>query len=184
MKLKVAAVCGAIAAVAAVPVADAATGTAKVTGGGQVVTTDGGKDTIALNAQLASGGAVKGQVQYVDRASDGSTQTSYHGTVTCFTPNGSNDAFLGGVWTTVDGQQAEGQYFKLYVQDNGEPNAGQDVIVLQQTDQKPDCKNQQKPDAVHLAHGNLQYHKTTGSSSRQAQRADWARALSAAKLSL
>lgn len=167
MRLKVGLAC-AVGVLAAPMIAGAAPGTVKVTGGGQSLTD--GKDTIGFNAQRSSTGAVKGQVQYVDRAQDGSTQTQYHGTVTCFTQIGDNAAFLGGTWRHANGDPAEDGtgFFRLYVEDNGEPNQGADMIAMNSAAPDPSCDEDDHDEdtEVSLARGNVQFHSASGGRKR------------------
>lgn len=170
MKLKVIATCAVLGALSVPVVAQAGSAT-KVTGGGQSLAD--GKDTIGFNAQVSSTGAVKGQVQFVDRAADGSTQTQYHGTVTCFTQIGPNAAYLGGTWRTVNGDPDEGaEFFRLYVEDNGEPNQGRDMIFVDEAAPDPTCDDDDAPeneDQISLARGNVQFHAARSRSGRKAK---------------
>ena len=159
MPKKVVLACALAGALSISAAATAAPGTVKVTGGGQVLTD--GKDTVGFNAQR-TGDAVKGQFQYVDRAADGSTQTQYHGTITCFTQIGDNAAYLGGVWRNVNGDpNEEAEFFRLYVEDNGEPNRGIDQIVVDQVAPDPTCDDDDAPaeeEQLFLSRGNVQFH--------------------------
>lgn len=128
----------------------------KATGGGQIIvgTTGGPGDTIAFNAQPDGSGA-KGQVQYVDRE-DGKIVEVYHGAVTCYRTVTSNSARFAGTWTN----QGSGT-FEIFVEDNGEPNRGNDMIFIDQTD-PPDClddEDDHPDDPLGLGRGNIQVHE-------------------------
>ena len=129
----------------------------KITGGGQTdVGTRGAGDTIAFTGQETADGA-KGQVQYVDR-DGGQIVEIYHGTVTCIEAVDAGEqgaGYLAGEWRN----QGEG-FFTLYVEDNGEPNQGNDLIVLDETATDPECSDEEpdEDDKVALARGNAQVH--------------------------
>ena len=149
--------------VAAAPLASAGSDRDRATGGGQVFLADepvqGAGDTIGFTAQSRSpeGNAATGQVQYIERAGGtGVGQVKFHGTVTCLEVEGGDDegvAFISGVLK----QPAEGgeEFFNLYVEDNGEPNQGNDVIVFQPVDEDADCDFDPSDDFT-LARGNAQ----------------------------
>lgn len=131
----------------------------KVTGGGQTdIGTSGPGDTIAFNAQnTGEGNAAKGQVQYVDREG-GKVVEVYHGSVTCLMAVDAGEegaARFAGEFTT----QGSGP-FEIYVEDNGEPNQGNDLIFIDQND-PPDCDDSDDDDedgATGLGRGNVQVH--------------------------
>lgn len=138
------------------------------TGGGQfLVPEEGGAgSTIAFTARQTSAddNAAQGQVQYVDRSGD--RPLVYHGVVTCLTvvsPDEQSEDFDGagyieGVWRKSATDEAIN--FSLYVQDNGEPNQGADVIALEDVAATPDCGDEEdEPDDTQpLARGNVQIH--------------------------
>jgi hypothetical protein len=131
----------------------------KATGGGQTqVGTTGAGDTIAFTAQNTTDDvAAKGQVQFVDRE-DGSIVEIFHGSVTCLraVDAGTDGAArLAGEWRN----QGTGT-FEIYVEDNGEPNQGNDLIFIDQVD-PPDCvddEDDSPDDPVALGRGNVQIH--------------------------
>ena len=137
----------------------------KVTGGGQTdVDTDqpgsGPGDTIAFNAQnTGEGNEAKGQVQYIDREG-GKIVEIYHGRVTCLQAIDAGEqgaARFAGTFTT----QGAGP-FEIYVEDNGEPNQGNDMIFIDQND-PPDCDDDDDDDddgKTGLGRGNVQVHGT------------------------
>ena len=131
----------------------------KATGGGQTdVGSTGAGDTIAFTAQnTGTTDAAKGQVQFIDRE-DGAIVEVYHGTVTCLRAVDAGDdgaARLAGTWRN----QGAGT-FEIYVEDNGEPNQGNDLIFIDQVD-PPDCvddEDDSPDDPVALGRGNVQVH--------------------------
>lgn len=134
----------------------------KVTGGGQTdVSTEGGPgDTIAFTAQnTGEDDAARGQVQFVDRE-DGEVVEVYHGQVTCLSAIDAGEdgaARLAGTFTN----QGSGP-FEIYVEDNGEPNQGNDMIFIDQNDD-PNCNDDDDDDddgVTGLARGNVQVHGT------------------------
>jgi hypothetical protein len=146
----------------------------KVTGGGQILTdgqTTGAGSTLAFTAQQEAAPAegvltpAKGQVQYVDRSGD--TQIVRHGYVTCLEAVEGQGiegaAYIGGYWTERGNPKApesELDIFEIYVEDNGEPNQGSDLIFFND-DQTLDCNEDQEHDEqaeVALARGNVQVH--------------------------
>src|SRR4051812_3627420 len=167
-----------VAAIVPVGVAVAESTGLKVTGGGQVLTAtgNGAGNTIAFNAQQTApadentGEApAKGQLQVINReAGTGQSQEKFHGDVTCireFTPQsgpnqGQRFVRFGG-FQQVRGQNTDVP-FTVDVQDNGEPNMGQDMIFFRQrqsgedpcdtSDQNTDLSNSS------LARGNVQEH--------------------------
>jgi len=145
----------ALAAVAAVSVVAMAGPGAKALGGGQTeIGTRGAGDTIAFVAQEAEGTqefAARGEVQYVDRTGGtGQGQVVYHGTVFCMEVVG-NQALIEGTWDRPGGN------FFLYVQDNGEPNQGKDIVDINPAAAAPNCGDQDRPDGdAALARGNVQ----------------------------
>lgn len=132
----------------------------KATGGGQTaVGTSGPGDTIAFTAQnTGTGDAAKGQVQFVDREG-GQIEEVYHGTVTCLRAVAAGTdgaARLAGTWRN----QGSGT-FEIYVEDNGEPNQGNDMIFIDQVD-PPDCvddEDDNPDDPAALGRGNVQVHQ-------------------------
>ena len=133
----------------------------KVTGGGQTaVGTKGAGDTIAFTARnTVDAYEARGQVQFVDREG-GRVVEVYHGTVECLVAvSGRGEdgaARFAGNWTN----QGAGT-FEIYVEDNGEPNRGADLIFIDQQD-PPDCADDEDnyPDEpVALGRGNVQVHQ-------------------------
>ena len=127
----------------------------KATGGGQTEVGDrGAGDTIAFTAQnTGSDSAAKGQVQYVDRTGGtGQGQVVLHGVVSCLRVTGTS-ARLGGFWS-------DGGDFEVFVQDNGEPNQGNDMIAIYEASGDPNCvdDNQEEDDPSALGRGNAQVH--------------------------
>ena len=152
----------------------------KATGGGQfLVPEEGGAgSTIAFTAQNVEDEtneyAAKGQVQYVDRSADGKPLV-YHGTVTCLAAVTLNDDYdespenegsqgagvISGEWRKSASEDATA--FTLYVQDNGEPNQGNDLIVLDEFAAEPECSDEEpdSEDKQPLGRGNVQIHNYT-----------------------
>jgi hypothetical protein len=160
MKLKhVCAVAG--VALFAIPVSGAVAGNGdKATGGGQVLFSDGDvkASTIAFTAQGTTDDA-KGQVQFVDRSEGtGQDAVKYHGVVDCIEVTG-NLAVIGGFRKKGDPMDEEDR-FVLRVQDNGEPNQGQDMIQFDsETDAADLCGDDDMDDTepeFSLARGNAQ----------------------------
>jgi hypothetical protein len=126
----------------------------KATGGGQILfsQSDLKASTIAFTAQGTTSTA-KGQVQVIDRsAGGGQNATKYHGIVNCIEVT-DNTAVIGG----YQRGHADNE-FTLRVIDNGEPNQGNDMIMLDRESDKTQCgedKQQCNPD-VSLARGNAQ----------------------------
>lgn len=157
MRLRIALVLGIITALAVgfATIGQAESGF-KVTGGGQTdVGTSGAGDTIAFTAQQNTQQGVIGQVQYVDRADGtGKGQTVYHGTVTCLEAVDAGEqgaAFLAGEWR-------DGGTFEIYVEDNGEPNQGSDIVFLDRNS-PPNCDDEEDDDGrTALGRGNVQVH--------------------------
>ena len=141
----------------------------KVTGGGQTdVGTSGPGDTIAFNAQNTEDDfAAKGQVQYVERDANGKIQAIFHGEVECLVAvsgTGAEDgaAYFAGAWTNK--QTGATTDFEIYVEDHGEPNQGQDQIMIDAVDESPcveDDEDDDEPAAAH-ARGNVQVHNFEG----------------------
>lgn len=164
MRLRIALVFGLVAALALGAVGlTQAVSAFKITGGGQTeVGTTGAGDTIAFTARdtdADAGIAGQGQVQYIDREA-GKVVGIYHGAVTCVsavaTPSDSEGAgFLAGPWTkSPDGTGT----FEIYVQDNGEPNQGNDIVFLDRNS-PPNCEDEEDDDGeTALARGNAQVH--------------------------
>ena len=133
----------------------------RVTGGGQIlVSEDGGAgDTIAFTAQEGRNGAVKGQVQYVDReGGTGQGQTVMHGTVTCLEVE-ANTAILAGQWR-------DGTDFEIHVVDNGEgvTAEGEDIVTVDNEPTDPNCQEDdgENEDPIGLARGNAQVYDAEG----------------------
>ena len=142
----------------------------KVTGGGQTdVGTSGPGDTIAFNAQQEEGvdensgfTAAKGQVQYIDR-DGGKIVAIYHGEVECLeavsgTSAEDGAAVFAGEWTNK--QTGVTDLFEIYVEDHGEPNQGNDQILIEAMEETPcdrDDEEDDEPTAAH-ARGNVQVH--------------------------
>ena len=161
MRLRIALISGLVAALAVAAVSLGYAGSAfKVTGGGQTeVGNTGPGDTIAFTAQnTGDDDAAKGQVQFVDRE-DGKVQEIYHGEVICLRAvSGGTDgaARFAGEWRN----QGSGT-FEIYVEDNGEPNQGNDLIFIDQVD-PPDCvddEDDNPDDPVALGRGHVQVHE-------------------------
>ena len=158
MKLKHVCVVAGVA-LFAIPVSGAVAGNGdKATGGGQVLLGDSGKaSTIAFTAQGTTE-AAKGQVQFINRAAGaGRNQVKYHGVVDCIEVTG-NTAIIGGYQKKGDANE-EGDRFVLRVQDNGEPNQGQDLIQFDNQSTAPDTCGDDDDDEMpewSLAHGNAQ----------------------------
>jgi hypothetical protein len=142
----------------------------KVTGGGQILTdgqTTGAGSTLAFTAQQEAAPAegvltpAKGQVQYVDRSGD--TQIVRHGYVTCLEAVEGQGiegaAYIGGYWTERGNPKApesELDIFEIYVEDNGEPNQGNDMVAVSMVS-SPDCEeDDENDDPTALARGNAQ----------------------------
>jgi hypothetical protein len=138
-----------LAVVLAVPVLAQAGQGDKATGGGQIlVGVRGAGDTIAFTAQ-EKGGNARGNVTYQDReGGTGQRHTTHHGRVFCIDAVG-NVARIAGTWR-------DGGTFGLYVEDNGEPNRGADVVTL--IDNVSDCSfdEPEDEDKTGLARGNAQ----------------------------
>jgi hypothetical protein len=162
----------ALLAVVAIPAGVAAADSTglKVTGGGQVIASGSGSgpgDTIAFNAQQtgptdqSTGEApAKGQLQVIDRVN----QVRFHGDVTCirsFTSQSSGTFVRFGGYQKVAGQDTETP-FTVDVQDNGEPNQGQDMILFRQRQSGDDpCDTSDESTdlrSTSLARGNVQDH--------------------------
>ena len=156
MKLRIALACAALVALALPFAASAGSPTDRATGGGQVLigTRGGAGDTIAFTAQDRADNP--GQVQYINRTADG--QTRYHGRVACLMVSG-NMAYIGGSW---DNQGAGN--FNLYVEDNGEPNRGADMIFIDEAADNPTCDfdEPKDEDQLGLARGNAQVYDADG----------------------
>lgn len=129
----------------------------KITGGGQTdVGASGAGDTIAFTARETATGA-NGQVQYIDRT-DGETEAIFHGTVTCIEAVDAGDdgaGFIAGEW-----RHEEEAYFTIYLEDNGEPNQGNDLIIIDELATSPECSDEEPDDddKASLARGNVQVH--------------------------
>ena len=173
MKLKhVCAVAG--LALFAIPVSGAVAGNGdKATGGGKVLFSDDDvkASTIAFTAQGTTE-AAKGQVQFIDRsAGAGRDQTKYHGVVDCIEVVG-NAALIGGFRKGAEDPTDPDDRFVLRVQDNGEPNQGQDMIQFDEEteqDAADTCGDDDDEDDLTpefaLANGNVQVRE--GDSSEQ-----------------
>ena len=143
----------------------------KVTGGGQTdIGTTGPGDTIAFNAQQEDGvdensgfTAAKGQVQFIDRDGNGKIQAIWHGEVECLeavegTPAEDGAAVFAGEWTNR--QTGVSDLFEVYVEDHGEPNQGQDQILIEGMEETP-CErddDEDEEDTLDHARGNVQVH--------------------------
>src|SRR5207248_1273350 len=110
--------------------AHAGSGTDRAQGGGQVLlgTRGGAGDTIAFTGQ-GTESAGTGQVQYVDRTA--TSQTVYHGTVTCVAVSG-NTAKLAGTWD-------QGGTFTIVAEDNGQGAAADDDMISINNMAEPTC---------------------------------------------
>lgn len=160
MRTRIALVLGLVAALAlgAMSLSQAGSGF-KVTGGGQTdVGTTGAGDTIAFTAQKNPSQGVTGQVQFVDRADGtGRGQTVFHGTVVCLE---AVDAGEQGAAIFAGFFRNNGGSFEIYVEDNGEPNQGNDVVFLDRTS-PPNCDDEEDDDGrTALGRGNVQVHST------------------------
>jgi hypothetical protein len=144
----------------AIPAGSAIAGNGdKATGGGQVLFSDDDvkASTIAFTAQGTVDSA-KGQVQFIDRsAGTGQNQTKYHGVVDCIEVTG-NMAIIGGFERGGDPEN-DADRFVLRVQDNGEPNQGQDLIQFDDQTSAADTCGDDDDDTdpeFALARGNAQ----------------------------
>ena len=152
----------------AVPVSVHAADGDKATGGGQVLLGSSGKrSTITFTAQQ-TGDAVKGQVNFIDRAAGaGQDQVHTKGTVTCITVTG-NMAEIGGRLNNE-----ESTPFFLRVVDKGEgANADNDVIEFDTMGEDADCEQNDASDRrfeLELAKGNAQVHERRSSSSSRSK---------------
>ena len=143
----------------------------KVTGGGQVLASGqstGPGDTIAFNAQQTSSTAnsdgafpAMGQLQVIDRTNS----VKFHGTVTCIRQltSGQDNGFVRfGGFKKVNGQTDPSAPFTVDVQDNGQPNQGQDMIVFRQRNSGDDpCDTSDQNTQLRsttLARGNVKNH--------------------------
>ncbi len=159
MKLRhVCAVAG--VALLAIPVSGAVAGNGdKATGGGKVLFSDDDvkASTIAFTAQGTTD-AAKGLVQFVDRSEGtGKDQVKYHGVVDCIEAVG-NLAVIGGFERGGDPEN-DADRFVLRVQDNGEPNQGQDLIQFDDQTSAADTCGDDDDDTdpeFALARGNAQ----------------------------
>jgi hypothetical protein len=148
-------VVGVGALLAAVPATVALGGstTDRATGGGQILVSTGAGDTVAFTAQGTTD-AAKGEVQIVDRTGGiGQGQTVFHGDVICMeAENG-----MAEIGYRPKGDPA-GDVDQLYVVDNGEPNQGNDIVVIEENfDSLCDLQNDSDDDGtVALARGNAQ----------------------------
>jgi hypothetical protein len=176
MKIKAAVVAGVVVALA-VPALAGAASENKVTGGGQfLVPTDGGAgSTIAFTAQGTADGA-KGQIQTQDRSGD--AKVNRHGTVDCVAVTG-NTAKIAGTWRN-------GDFFHLYVEDNGQGSkaTGADGLVLDYDADDNACDFDTPDETSDLGRGNIKVHSSGGSSSRSSQKAAWTQSLKLAGFSL
>ncbi len=163
---KVVVALGVLGLVAGLTFATQADSAFKLTGGGQTdVGTSGPGDTIAFNAQQTgesgSPSPAKGQVQYVDREG-GKIDAIFHGQVECLeavTAGDDGAAIFSGVWTNK--QTGATTDFEIYAEDNGEPNQGNDQIMIDALDSSPcveDNETDDEPAADH-ARGNIQIHE-------------------------
>ena len=126
----------------------------KVTGGGQVIFSEGDvkASTIAFTAQGTTETA-KGQIQFIDRSEGGGRDAvKYHGVVDCLEVTG-NYGVLGGYKKRTGGNR-----FVLRVVDNGEPNQGADMIQFDNETEDNACGDDEddSPPEFSLARGNAQ----------------------------
>jgi hypothetical protein len=159
LKLKIAAAVASVAALAVPLIAAAGSTTDRATGGGQILIDQkpgngiGAGDTITFTAQQVSGTTARGQVQFIDRTGGiGKNQVREHGDVFCMLLIGSNSAEIG------YNPRGPDNLDQLYVIDGGEPNRGNDMILVDDTPQSP-CQvaNDDDDDGeVALARGNVQ----------------------------
>lgn len=154
MKLKVMLVIAALA-LFAVSVGNAVADNGdKVTGGGQVIFSEGDvkASTIAFTAQGTTETA-KGQIQFINRAEGaGQNQVKYHGVVDCLEVT-DNYGVIGG-----HKRGDEENRFVLRVVDNGEPNRGADLIQFDNESEDNACGDDEEDEDPEfaLAHGNAQ----------------------------
>lgn len=133
----------------------------KVTGGGQIIADSqggGAGDTVGFVAQQTAEGA-RGQFQFVPRGestNDSAPEEKFHGVVTCLESTGPNSARFGG--TVRDGAQA----FTVDVTDNGQPNDGEDDMILVRLTGAPCADNPEgdgdEEELLRLGRGNVKIH--------------------------
>jgi hypothetical protein len=126
----------------------------KVTGGGQIVASSdlrGAGDTVGFVA-TSDGGRISGEFQIVRTSTQGgSSQTIYHGRVTCLEVS-ENQATFGGVGRGPEGET----FFTVEVMDTGNGNQGTDTILVREDTQAP-CDDT-NDDQMRLGRGNLTVH--------------------------
>lgn len=168
-------IAGAAALALAAPMAAVAGEGDKATGGGQIlVGAKGAGDTLAFTAQ-DRGGEAKGNVTYQDRdGGTGRNHTTYHGRVACIDVVG-NVARIAGTWR-------DGGTFQLYVEDNGEPNRGNDVATLLDGDATCDFDEPDDDQKTGLARGNSQVRDGEGADSGKSPTLTYKKALRLAGL--
>ena len=136
MKLRIAGVLVAAAALALPAGAGAAAKVDKTTGGGQVVT-DAGKTTFAFTAhQLAAGegDAAKGQVQYNNHAG-----LKRHGEVICVRTMGDGTKNNGAAVFVARWKRGDTGFTRYYVVDGGEGRDAVDTVYAEEFDDQPGC---------------------------------------------
>lgn len=139
-------------AVAGIGTATAAAPFDKVTGGGQIfldptAPPQGPGATIAFTARnIGADNLAQGQLQYNDHAG-----IKFHGAVTCLIVEGTNATFAG-TFTNAEGEE---DVFQVDVQDNGQGQDPNDLIVLSYPD-NANCESM-TPD-MELGRGNAQVH--------------------------
>lgn len=148
----------------------------KVTGGGQVIFSEGDvkASTIAFTAQGTTETA-KGQIQFIDRsAGAGRDQDKYHGVVDCLEVTGNYGVVGGYKRGNTDNR------FVLRVVDNGEPNQGADMIQFDNETEDNACGDDNEDDQPEfsLAHGNAKVRDGDSSNPPQPEQASSANALS------
>jgi hypothetical protein len=158
MKPRVFVLCALFGAFAIPVIAQAGSPRDRASGGGQIlISARGAGNTIAFTAQNRSGGAADaatGQLQYIDRAGN----DKLHGTVSCLRVTG-NEAKLAGTGR-------DGRTFQLYVLDNGQGQAPNDMIMFQLSDSAT-CDFDTPDDAPELARGNAQVYDAPSNAQRR-----------------
>jgi len=148
----------------------------KVTGGGQVIFSEGDvkASTIAFTAQGTTDTA-KGQVQFINRAAGaGRDQVKYHGVVDCLEVM-DNYGIIGG----YERGNTENR-FALRVLDGGEPNQGADMMQFDNETEDNACgeSDYDEDPEFSLARGNAQVRDGDQSNPPEQEQSQEASALS------
>ena len=161
----------ALACVAMIP-AQAAPSVIKVTGGGQITSTEtptGAGDTIAFTAQTdrADGNAAKGQLQYNQRSG---TPEKFHGVISCvFATVSESGQAIARIEGTMRGEvDSATTHFVVDVVDDGQGQDTMDMISLRKgyvADEDDDGDTSCDPGdefdgSASLGRGNVKIHKT------------------------